>query len=142
MPHPDGHGHPEVGAGVEDCGPELGFIHLPFKGAGVEAVTELLEPVHHVLGKAAPVVATVVLPAGESLGFDFLENGVARVAISPRDRTVAGRDGGPSVPFGDRCMAAVAVVGAIGRDLRNLPLDLVEQAGQDFAVAPIGGGNF
>ena len=36
----------------------------------------------------------------------------------------------------------MAVVGAIGRDLGDLSFDLIEQAGQDFAVAPGGGGHF
>ena len=67
---------------------------------------------------------------------------IASVVASPRDRTVAWRDGGTRVPLGDRRMAAVAVVGAIGRDLGDLAFDLIEQAGQDFAVAPGGGRHF
>ena len=50
--------------------------------------------------------------------------------------------GAPRVPFGDRRLAPPAVAGAIGRYLRDVPLDLIEQAGQDFAVTPGGGGHF
>lgn len=142
MPYPDRLRHAQVGERVDDRRPDVGFVDLPFKGSGVQAVAQLLEPVHHVLGNAAPVVAAIVLPAVEPLGLDFLEDDVAGVVISPRDRTIAWRDGGTRVPLGDRRMAAVAVVGAIGRYLGDLAFDLVEQAGQDFAVAPGGGGHF
>lgn len=50
-----------------------------------------------------------------------------------------GGRGSTRVPFGDRRVAAAAVVGdAIGRDLREIPIDLVEQVRLDFAVAPSG----
>jgi len=98
---------------------------LPLEGSGVQAVAQLLQPVHPVLCDAAPGVTAVVLPAVESLGLDFLEDGVAGVFISPRDRTVAGWDGGTRVPLGDRRRAAVAVVGAVGRYLKDLAFDLI-----------------
>jgi hypothetical protein len=142
LPYPDRLRHAQVGKGVEDGGANVSFCHLSLEGSGVQAVAQLLQPVHHILGDAAPVVAAIVLPAVESLGLDFLEDGVAGVVVSPRHRTVTWRDGGTRVPLGDRRMAAVAVVGAIGRYLVDLAFDLVEQARQDFTVAPGGGGHF
>lgn len=142
LPYPDRLRHAQVGEGVDDGRPNVGFVHLSLEASGEQGVPQLLEPVHHVLGNAASVVSAIVLPAVESLGFNFLEDDVASVVASPRDRTVAWRDGGTRVPLGDCRMAAVAVVGTIGRDLGDLAFDLVEQAGQDFAVAPGGGGHF
>lgn len=102
LPYPVRTRHAQVGKRVEDGGANVSFCHLPLEGSGVQAVAQLLQPEHHVLGDAAPVVAAVVLPAGESLGFDFLEDGVAGVVVSPRNRSIAGRDGGTRVPFGNR----------------------------------------
>lgn len=39
-------------------------------------------------------------------------------------------------------MAAVAVVDAISRRLREIAFDLIEQTGETLAIAPIGGGDF
>ena len=50
--------------------------------------------------------------------------------VSPSDGTFPRGNGGTSAPFGDGRVAAVAVIGAIGRDLGDLAFDLVEQAGQ------------
>lgn len=68
---------------------------------------------------------------GKSPGLDFLEDGVAGAMVSRRNRSVAGRDGGPGVPFGNRHVAAGVVVGAIGRDLRDTHprLDRAARAG-------------
>lgn len=74
MPYPDRLRHAQVGERVDDRRPDVGFVDLPFKGSGVQAVAQLLEPVHHVLGNAAPVVAAIVLPAVEPLGLDFLDD--------------------------------------------------------------------
>ena len=142
LPYPDGLRHAQVGEGVDDGGSNVGFVHLSLETPGEQAVLQLLEPVHHVLGNAAPVVAAIVPPAVESLGSNFLNDGVASMVASPRDRAVAWRNGSTRVPLGNRRMAAVAVVGAIGRDLGDLAFDLVEHAGQDFAVARGGGGHF
>jgi hypothetical protein len=62
--------------------------------------------------------------------------------VSPGNGAFPRGNGGTSAPLGDGRVAAVAVVGAIGRYLVDLAFDLVEQAGQDFAVAPVGGGHF
>ena len=82
FPYPDRLRHAQVGERVDDRRPDVGFVDLPFKGSGVQAVAQLLEPVHHVLGNAAPVVAAIVLPAVEPVGLDFLEDDVAGVVIS------------------------------------------------------------
>ena len=67
MPYPDRFRHPKVGKGVEDRDPDVGFVDLPLEGPGVQAVAQLLHPVHHVFRDAAPVVAALVLPAATSL---------------------------------------------------------------------------
>ena len=103
-----------MGEGVDDRRPDVGFVHWSLEGSRVKAVAHLLQAVHHVLGEATPVIAALVLPASKSLGRDVLEDGIARVVVSPRDRTVAWRNGDMRVPLGDRRMATVAVVGAIG----------------------------
>ena len=113
LPYPDRLGHPQVGEGVQDRRPEVGFVHLPFEGSRVQAVAELLEPLLPVFGNAASMVTALVLPTGESLGFDCLEKGVAWWDRSTR------------VPLGDRRMAAVAVVDAISRRLREIAFDLM-----------------
>ena len=110
--------HAQVGQRVENGGANMGLGHLPLEGPVVQAVAQLLQPEHHVLGDAAPVVGAAVLPAGESLGVDVLEDGVARVVVSPQNRSLAGWDGRPRAPFGNRRVTAVAVAGAIGRDMR------------------------
>jgi hypothetical protein len=78
LPYPDRLRHAQVGEGIDNGRPNVGFVHLSLEAPGEQAVAELLEPVHHVLGDAAPVVAAIVLPAVESLGSNFLKDGVAR----------------------------------------------------------------
>lgn len=114
LPYPDRCRHAEIGKGVEDRGPDMSFSDLPLEGPGVQAATQLLQPVHHVLGDAAPVVAALVLPAAASLGFDLLEDRIAGMMVSPSDGPFPRGKGGTSAPLGDGRVAAVAVVGAIG----------------------------
>jgi hypothetical protein len=50
------------------------LVDLSLESAGVQTIAQLLEPVHHVLGKAAPVIAAVVLPAAAPLGGNLVED--------------------------------------------------------------------
>ena len=118
LPDPDRLRHAQVGEGVDNGRAYVSFVHLSLETSGEQAVAELLEPVHHVLGDTAPVVTAIVLPAVESLGSNFLKDGVASVVASPRDRTVAWRDGDTRVPLGDRRLAAVVSMAVKNR--RNL----------------------
>lgn len=77
LPYPDRLRYAQVGESLEDRCPDVGFVHLDLEGSGGETVAQSLQAVHHVRGDAAPLVAAIVLPAGESLGLDFLEDGGA-----------------------------------------------------------------
>ncbi len=142
MPNPDGLRHAQIGKGVDDGGPDVGFGHLPLEGSGGQAVTQLLQPVHHVLGDAAPVVVAIVLPAGAALGGYLFENTVTGMIVAPGNSTVPRGNGGTGVAVGNGGMAAFGVVGAIGGHLRDFVFDLVKQPGEHFAVAPIGRRHF
>ena len=85
LPYPDRCRHPEIGKGVEDRGRDMSFGDLPLEGPGVRSVAQWLQPVHPVLGDAAPVVAALVLPATASLGFDLLEDRITGMIVSPSD---------------------------------------------------------
>jgi hypothetical protein len=142
LPYPDRFRHAQVGKGVEDRRPDVGFGDLPLEGPGVQGVAQLLQSVHPVFREAAPVVAALVLPDALSLGVDLLEDRIAGMIVSPGNGAFPRGNGGTRAPLGDGGVAAVAVVGTLGRYLGDLAFDLVEQAGQDFAVAPVGGGHF
>jgi hypothetical protein len=43
------------------------------------------------------------------------------------------------VPLGKGCGATLGVLGTLGRYLRYLPLDLLDEVGKHFAVVPVGG---
>ena len=88
FPNPDGLRHAQIGKGVDDGGPDVRFGHLPLEGSGVQAVAQLLQPVHHVLGDAAPVVVAIVLPASAALGGDVFENTVTGMIVAPGNSTV------------------------------------------------------
>jgi hypothetical protein len=87
-------------------------VHLSLEVSGVQAVTELLEPVHPVLRDAAPVLTTFAFPAIQSFGLDLPQNDVPRVVVSPPNRAVSRWDGRPCVSPGDGLMAAADVVRA------------------------------
>ena len=106
------------------------------------SVAQLLQPVHHVLGDAAAVVAAMVLPASAALDGDVFEDGIAGMIVAPGNRAVPRGNGGTGVPVGNGGMAAFGVVGAIGGHLREVAFDLVKQSGEHFAVAPIGRRHF
>ena len=131
-----------IGKGVDDDGADVRFGHLSLEGSRVQAVAQLLQPVHHVLGDAAPVVVAIALPAGAALGGDILENNATGMIVAPGNSTVPRGNGGTGVPVGNGGMAAFDVVGAIGRHLRDFAFDLVKQTGEHFAVTPIGRRHF
>jgi hypothetical protein len=60
--------HAEVGELVDDGHPNMGLDDLPVIVVREEALAQLLEPMHHALGQAAPVVTGVLLPAAPPLG--------------------------------------------------------------------------
>jgi len=95
LPYLDRLRHAQVNGGIQDGDADMRFCNLSPEGSGVPAVTELLEPVHHVLRDAASVVSTSVFSAIEAFGFDLPQNGVARVVVFPPDRAISRRDGRP-----------------------------------------------
>ena len=86
--------------------------------------------------------ATVVLPAVPSLGVNLLEEVIPRVIVSPENGPVSGRDSGFGTSLGNRCVAALGVIGTIGRYLRHVPFDWFEAFRKHFAVVPVGGSDF
>ena len=93
--------HAQISRGVVDGGPDEGFAHLPLEGSEVQAVAQLLQPVHHVLGRAAPVVSAIVLPAGAVLGGETVENGSTGMIIVPGNGAVPWGNSGTGVPVGN-----------------------------------------
>ncbi len=142
LPNPDGLRHAQIGKGIDDGGADVRFGHLPLEGSGVQAVAQLLQPVHHVLGDAAPVLVAIVLPASAALGGDVVENTVAWMIVAPGNGAVPRGNGRTGVAVGNGGMASVGVAGAIGGHLRDFAFDLVKQSGEHFAVAPIGRRHF
>ena len=62
LPSPDRLWHAKVGELVDDGYPDVALGNLPVKLTGEESITQLLEPIHHVFGNAAPVIAGFFLP--------------------------------------------------------------------------------
>lgn len=129
MPSPDRLRHAEVGELVDDGGANVALGNLPVKLTGEESISQLLEPIHHVFGKAAPVIAGFRLPACSSLGRNLGQDGITRIVVPPEHRALAGRNRRLGFPLGNGGMRPFGVVGAIGRDLRNFTFDLCQQVG-------------
>ena len=123
---PDGLGHAHIRDNIDNGGPDTGFGNLPLGGSGEQAVAQLLQPAHHVLRKAASVVAAIALPGGVSLGVDIFENGARGMTVSPVKSAVARRNGRTGVPVRNGDMAAFRVVSA-GRHLGDFAFHLVKQ---------------
>ena len=128
-PNPDRLGHAKVGESVDDDHTNMGFDDLAFEAPGQQFVPELFEPVHHVFGQAASMIATVVLPAVASLGVDFLEEAIPRVIVAPENGPLSRRNSRLGVPLCNRCVATLGVLGSIGGYLRHAPFDLFEEIG-------------
>ncbi len=139
--YPDRLRHAQVSGGVQDWRPNVGFVHCCSKVREYRLSPPCLSRYIMCSAMLCRWVSTLLLPARESLALDFLENGVARVVVYPRDSTVAWLDGGTR-PVWRSPRAAAAVASVTGRYLREIALDRVEQAGHDLAVAPGGGGHF
>ena len=90
LPSPGRLRHAQVGKAVEDGCPDVGFGHLTLEGAREQPVAQLLEAEHHVLGKAAPVVAAVVFPAVSPALGNRLEDGIPTMIVTPWDRALSG----------------------------------------------------
>ena len=88
------------------------------------------------------MITAVLFPAVAALGLDLLEEGVPRVIVSPQNGPVSGRDSGFGTSLGNRCVAALGVIGTIGRYLRHVPFDWFEEIRKHFAVMPVGGSDF
>ena len=69
MPSPDRLWQAEIGELVNDGYPDVALGNLPVKRTGEESIPQLLEPIHHVFGNAASVVAGGFLPSRSPLGF-------------------------------------------------------------------------
>jgi hypothetical protein len=84
----------------------VGLGHLPVEEPGEHLVAELFEPIHHVLGEAAPMVAAVILPAISALGLDFLEDAISGMVVAPLNRALPGRNSDLGTAFGEGCVTA------------------------------------
>ena len=124
LPSPDGLRQAEVGELVEDGCPDVTLGHLPVKRAGEESIPQLLEPIHHVFGNAAAMVAGGLLPARPSPGPDLGQEGIARMVVPPGHGIMAWRDRRPGLPLGNGGMRPFGIVGAIRGDLSDLAFDL------------------
>ncbi len=92
LPYPNRLQHALVEKSFHDCHSDVCFVHLVLEGLGEQAVAQLFLAVHHILGDSAPVVSAPLLPGVESLGLDFLGDGVAGMVVSLRNRIVDGRE--------------------------------------------------
>jgi len=120
----------------------VGFGHSRLEVSGVQTVAQRFQPLHHVLGDAAPVVVAIVRPAGTAFGGDLFESTVTGVIIAPGNGAVPRGNGGTAVAVGNGGMAAFGIVGAIGGHLRDFAINLIKQPAEHFAVAPIGRRHF
>ena len=147
-PHPDSHRrrnfpgsdgvrHTKVAELVDDGYPDVTLGHLPVELAGEESIPQLLEPINHVFGKAAPVVAGGFLPTRSPFGLDLGQDRIPWMVVPPKHSTLAGRNRRPGFPLGNGGMGALGVVGAIRRDLSDQTVDLGQQIREDFAVVPV-----
>ena len=99
LPSPDGVRHAKVGELVDDGCPDVALGNLPVKRTGEESIPQLLEPIHHVFGNAASVVAGGFLPSRSPFGLDLGQDGIARMVIPPKHSTLAGRNRCPGFPL-------------------------------------------
>ena len=141
LPSTDRQRHAKIGKGVDDGGANVVLGNPPVKLAGEKTISQALEPIHHVFGKAAPVIAGFLLPRFPSLGRNLGQDDIAWMVVSPKCRTLAGRYRRLGSPPGDGGMRPFGVVGAIGRDLSNSTFRLRQQVGEHFAVVPVSGGH-
>ena len=88
------------------------------------------------------MIAAVLFPAVAALGVNLLEEGVPRGIVSPENGPVSGRDSGFGPSLGNRCVAALGILGPIGRYWRHVPFDGFEEIRKHFAVMPVGGSDF
>jgi hypothetical protein len=88
LPDADGSPYAQTGEGVDERRAHVQLGHFPLKGSGVKAVPQLIQPIHHVLGKAAPLVTAIVLPAGAAHCFDAFENGVTEMIVAAEHSVV------------------------------------------------------
>ena len=110
LPSPDRLRHAEVGELVDDGCPDVALGHLLLKRTGEESITQLLEPIHHVFGKAAAVVAGVLLPSVPPLGFDLGQDGIPWMVVPPRHGIMAGRNRRPGFPLANGGMRSFGIV--------------------------------
>ena len=140
LPSPDRSRHAQVGEAVKDDHPDMSLGHLTLEGSREQPVTQLLEAKHHVLGKAAPMVATVFFPAVTATVSNHCQGGIPGMIVSPSDCAVSGRNRRLGAAFGNAAMAPFGIVGAVGRDLGYLTINLRKQVREHFAVTPVGSG--
>lgn len=138
LPSADGVRHAKVGELIDDGCPDMALGHLPVEGTGEESIPQLLEPIHHVLGDAAPVVAGGFRPACPSPGRDSGQDDIAWMVVPPGHRIMASRNRRPGFPLGNGGVDALGVLGAIGGNLSDFAFDLCQQMREDFAVVLVG----
>ena len=142
LPSADGFRHAEVREPVDDRHSNVALGNLPVKLTGEQVIAQLFEPIHHVFGNAASVVSGILLPACATLGLDLSQEGIPGRVVSPGHRILTRRNRCLGVPLADCGMGACGVVGAISGDLGDLTVDLRQQVRENFAVVPVGGGDF
>lgn len=86
----DGVRHAEIVELVDDGDPDVALGNLQVKFTGEESIAQLLEPIHHVLGNTAAVVAGCLFPAVPSPTSELCQQGITRMVVCPLHRTIAG----------------------------------------------------
>ena len=86
------------------------------------------------------MVATVFFPAVTATVSNHCQGGIPGMIVSPSDCAVSGRNRRLGAAFGNAAMAPFGIVGAVGRDLGYLTINLRKQVREHFAVTPVGSG--
>lgn len=127
---PDGVRHAEVGELVDDGCPDVALGHLPVKLAGEESITQLLEPIHHVFGNAAAMVAGFFLPARPPLGFDLGQKGIPWMVVPPGHGIMAWRNRRLGFPLANGGMRPFGIVGPSAETWPTSPSTWANRSGK------------
>ena len=146
--HANDLGRSEGREAVHECDADLDFGGLSVWVSGADAFAAGFEAAHLGFNATSGVVSGPSLPERSpivSRGAQGLVAGFGRRAVLfPKAPVLSDRNDGGGLTFDDGGVAAAGVVGAIGGHGADLLVlrDLVEQFGQDGAVAVAAGGEF
>ena len=133
--------HSEAGHPVHGRDAQVALVDLSLPRTRLQALPEhALDAAHRRLGERAAVIADLLLPGLESVALDHFQCRTARMHTAVGQRLPDGgvgarRDGGAGLALQQQVMTGTAVIGAIGRDLGDVALDLRQQLRQHFGIA-------